>query len=119
MKDSLPNVPETNRSMSWKISQWFSLTGMGMRKDSFSDSCRTQSTVASPRRSLKVSFSCDIDIFVFESAADFVPHEELWWGNEEMKISKKECVEQLQEVFRSNPSIRNGKPALQELLREM
>ena len=107
--------------MSWKISSMFS--SLTMRKDSFTSESSASSVhttpVASPRRLSKVSFSCDVDIIIVESAASIVPHEELWWGNEEMKISKKECVEQLKEVFRGNPSIRNGKQALQELMREM
>ena len=108
--------------MSWKMSPIIFMS-TGTHRDSLSDSSLSFQSLITPtnlpRRSSKVKFSCDIDVIIVEAAASVVSHKELWWSNEDMKISKKECVGQLQEIFRTNPSIRNGKQALQEFMRDI
>ena len=111
--------------MTWKLSQMFESRQVEspiVQSDSLASSTdSTSSTTTVKDTSVKqsmtrVSFRGDVDIIVVEAAASSVPADELWWKNEELQVSKKECVVQLQEIFRTNPAIRNGKQALQEFM---
>ena len=69
------------------------------------------------RRTSKVSFHGNVNIVLIPTTSLLVPHEELWWGSEELLRSKKECVAEITEIFLLNPSVKNGKQALELLMK--